>query len=345
MTFTNNVAVGNCLRLSAPMTGQPSTYNANLKDFCRALDTITPSMGPNGSFVMKNNTIISYSPTIIDLECGPAGCANSTFTFENNIVLGYDNPATYPLGGAVGGPGALFYNGFAGSAVRSNNIFFGVGHGFVPMATEQVIDPNFVGEPRSFTAESDLDVFSTVPVLSSGSALSGLGATITGVPATPPPPVVTPPPATTPPADTPPPATPPPSPFPSTSTNTPPPATTPAADTPPPFVQPAATFPTTLMANAVKICDEGCTITFVSADNAMLQFGTQATWGPQFTTNSFPLSVSFVTPANLALSPAGDPAPNIVKEIDAQRQSSDYSVTWMLNGVTTVTPVPGLGSV
>src|SRR3984893_7433409 len=110
MVFTNNVAVGNCLRLSAPMTGQPSTYNANLKDFCRALDTIVPSVGPNGSLTMNNNTIISYSPTIIDLECGPAGCANSNFTFQNNIVLGYDNPATYALGGVVGGPGALYYN-------------------------------------------------------------------------------------------------------------------------------------------------------------------------------------------------------------------------------------------
>jgi hypothetical protein len=99
------------------------------------------------------------------------------------------------------------------------------------------------------------------------------------------------------------------------------------------------------MANAVKICDEGCTITFISAENAILQFGTEAMWGPPFTANSFPFSVSFVSPPNLALSPAGDPAPNIAKEIDAQRQSSDYSVTWILNGVTTVTPVPGLGSV
>ena len=99
------------------------------------------------------------------------------------------------------------------------------------------------------------------------------------------------------------------------------------------------------MEGAVKICDEGCTITFISADNAVLQFGTGGTWGPSFTTNSFPFSVSFVSPPNLALSPAGDPAPNIAKEIDAQRQSSDYSVTWTLNGVTTITPVPGLGSV
>ena len=97
------------------------------------------------------------------------------------------------------------------------------------------------------------------------------------------------------------------------------------------------------MTNAVKICDEGCTITFISAEYAVLQFGTEVTWGPSFTTMSFPFAVSFVSPPNLALSPAGDPAPNMVKEIDAQRQSSDYSVTWILNGVTTITPVPGLG--
>ena len=36
---------------------------------------------------------------------------------------------------------------------------------------------------------------------------------------------------------------------------------------------------------------------------------------------------------------------DIAKEIDAQRQGSDYSVTWTLNGVTTITPVPGLSSI
>jgi hypothetical protein len=99
------------------------------------------------------------------------------------------------------------------------------------------------------------------------------------------------------------------------------------------------------MGDAIKICDEGCTITSVSAENAVFQFGTGGTWGPSFTTNSLPFAVSYVSPPNLALSPAGDPAPNIAKEIDAQRNSSEYSVTWTLNGVTTITPVPALGSI
>jgi len=34
--FTNNFTLANCLRMSLPMPGAPSTYNAHLSDFCRA---------------------------------------------------------------------------------------------------------------------------------------------------------------------------------------------------------------------------------------------------------------------------------------------------------------------
>jgi hypothetical protein len=179
MVFTNNLAVSACHRMAAPLTGQPSTYNANLQDFCRANDTITFSLGNSGSTLIDHNTVISYAPTVFDVECGASGCANSTLTISNNIVLGYDNPATY-TGPSPGGPGAIFFSAVPTTVVRTNNDYFGMGHGFVPANTEQIADPKFVGEPILFTQESDLDVFNNFPVLSSASPLSGIGASANG---------------------------------------------------------------------------------------------------------------------------------------------------------------------
>ena len=181
MVFTNNLAIGNCLRLSAPMTGQPSTYNANLGDFCRASDTIVPSLGNNGTLLMANNTIVSYAPTIIDVECAAVGCGGSTFTFENNIVIGYDNPATYTYGGKAGGPAALYYNGFTGATVRSNNIFYGIGHNFncpTGYPNEYCTDPLLVNEPV-WSGESSLDNFNFN--LTPGSPAKGAGISLPGV--------------------------------------------------------------------------------------------------------------------------------------------------------------------
>lgn len=179
MVFTNNLAVAGCHRLSAPLTGQPSAYNANLQDFCRAGDTITFSLGNHGSTTIDHNTVISYSPTVFDIECGADGCADSTVTMSNNIVLGYDNPATYPIGGKPGGPGAIYFSAVPTNVIRTNNDFFGT-RDFSPADTEQALDPKFIGEPMIFTQESDLDIFTDFPVLSSGSPLSGLGASATG---------------------------------------------------------------------------------------------------------------------------------------------------------------------
>ena len=39
--FTNNVAIANCARMSAPIEGQPAAFNAHLSDFCRAGDAIS----------------------------------------------------------------------------------------------------------------------------------------------------------------------------------------------------------------------------------------------------------------------------------------------------------------
>jgi hypothetical protein len=181
MVFTNNLAIGNCWRMSQPMTGQPSTYNANLSDFCRASDTVVPGFGKNGTLLMANNTIISYAPTIFDVECAAAGCANSTFTFENNIVIGYDNPTTWSTGGQVGGPGLFYYGAPIGQTIRSNNIYFGIGHNFkcpTGYPNEYCMDPLLVNEPV-WSGESSLDNFNFN--LAPGSPAKGTGMSVPSV--------------------------------------------------------------------------------------------------------------------------------------------------------------------
>jgi hypothetical protein len=156
--FTNNIAIANCMRMSAPIAGAAANYNAHLGDFCRALDALPFDFRQGGTLLFANNTIISYAPTTFDIACWDPSCSNSVLTFKNNIVLGYDNPKTYDLGGKSGGPGLFYLEKSIGHTDRSNNLFFGfrgvrcpTGHPY-----ERCDDPKFVSQPR-FTSEQDLD--------------------------------------------------------------------------------------------------------------------------------------------------------------------------------------------
>jgi hypothetical protein len=171
--FENNVILANCLRMSLPISGAPSSYNANLSDFCRAGDAISFNFRNSGSALFANNTVVSYAPTTFDTQCWDApgegspgdagtGCANATLTMENNLVFGYDNPSTYSMGGQQGGPGLVYYRDPLGTVSGSNNLYFGIGHGYscstasAPKGICQ--DPKFVNEPI-FTDETSLDNF------------------------------------------------------------------------------------------------------------------------------------------------------------------------------------------
>jgi len=183
MVFTNNVAIANCMRLSAPFPGQPSTYNANLSDFCRASDAIAFGFRDGGTLLMANNTIISYAPTTLDASCsgtfpqvqGEGTCLNSTFTFENNIILGIDDPNAYSVGGVPGGPGGFYYGSTIGHVIRTNNLYWGIGHNFscpTGYPNEICQDPLFADEPV-FTGESSLDNYNFK--LTPGSPAVGAG--------------------------------------------------------------------------------------------------------------------------------------------------------------------------
>jgi hypothetical protein len=116
--------------------------------------------------------------------------------FYNNIVVGYDNPATYSLGGQQGGPGLWYFQEPApsgsksgqviGTINRGNNIYYGIGHGFTcptGFSNEKCVNPDFVNQPTANStsfSQTELDNFNFN--LASGSPADDTGVTYTGVP-------------------------------------------------------------------------------------------------------------------------------------------------------------------
>jgi hypothetical protein len=162
------------------MTGAPSTYNANLADFCRALDANSLNFRQGGTATVANNTFVTYAPTIFDIGCWDASCSTSVLTFKNNIVLAYANSAVSDYGG-TSGPGLFYYGQSIGNVVRSNNLYYGIGHGFTcptGFSAELCQNPLFVNQP-TWTGESSLDNFNFS--LTPGSPAIGAGVSITGL--------------------------------------------------------------------------------------------------------------------------------------------------------------------
>jgi uncharacterized membrane protein YgcG len=182
VVFENNFVVTNCKRLSAPMPGAPTNYNKFLTGWCRASDGIALATGNNATTLVANNTVIGYASTTFDMSCssptGPCPAATSKFTYSNNILLAYADP-TY---NAAQFPGTYYTGANVFSTInRDHNDYWNMRNAGCPttgFTGELCVDPAFPGEPATFVNESDLDVFSAVPVLPSGSALAGLGATV-----------------------------------------------------------------------------------------------------------------------------------------------------------------------
>jgi hypothetical protein len=185
--FTNNIAIADCRRMAYPITGTPSAFNANLSDFCRANDALPVDFRQGGTVLMANNTVVSYAPTTFDLACWDADCSNSTLNFFNNIVVGYDNPALYNAGGQVGGPGLFYFQEPIGTINRSNNIYYGIGHGFTcptGYTNETCVSPNFLNQPTgngTTFVPTELDNYNVH--LTSGSPAVGVGMTYPNLPA------------------------------------------------------------------------------------------------------------------------------------------------------------------
>lgn len=177
--FENNLAVGNCHRMSSPLPGAPNTFNLYLSDWCRAGDAVPFNFRNGGTLLMANNSFANYSPTTFDYQCWDGDCPSSVFTFENNLVRGYDDPANRDRGGQAGGPGLFYTVGTVGTVLRSNNSFFGIRGDCPAIGSEDCRDPLFVSEPTVFVDETTLDAFSFK--LSPGSPAIGSGVQVSGL--------------------------------------------------------------------------------------------------------------------------------------------------------------------
>jgi hypothetical protein len=185
-TFTNNLTVGNCLRMSQPLPGAPSNYNQYLTGFCRAAGNVVASVIPTGStWLIANNSWVTYQPTIFDIAC-PVGVTpcTSTVNFINNVVVGYVNPNN-PYGPST--PALYYIEDSSISVASSHNVEFGTRNDDCnPIKGTGNIcsDPLLVSEPAqgSVPPESILDNFNFH--LTSGSPAIGAGATYSGLPAT-----------------------------------------------------------------------------------------------------------------------------------------------------------------
>jgi len=183
-TFINNLTVGNCNRMSQPMTGAPSTYNQYLTGFCRAAGNVVASVIPAGStWVIANNTWVTYQPTTFDIACpvGRAPCA-STVDVTNNIFLGYNNPSN-PYGAET--PALYYIEDPSITVVSSHNVEYGMRNGDCPASSggNICLDPQFVNEPsQAWASEATLDNFNFS--LTNASPAIGAGTTYSASPST-----------------------------------------------------------------------------------------------------------------------------------------------------------------
>lgn len=157
--FENNQVVANCFRMSAPLKGAPKTFNLHLSNFCRANDAIAFNFRDGGKLLMTNNKIVTYAPTTFDINCWDKSCGSAVLTFQNNVVLGYENSRTFGAGGQPGGPGGFYFTNPIGKVNRTGNVFYGLRNIKCPSgSSDRCQDPQFVGEPR-LRSEQDLDDF------------------------------------------------------------------------------------------------------------------------------------------------------------------------------------------
>jgi chitobiase/beta-hexosaminidase-like protein len=176
--FQNNLTVGNCLRLNGSIPGQPADYYQSLGSQCRAAgDVFSFGADADSNVLLANNTTVTYQPTVFDVTCDTTNaCGSTTFTFTNNLNLGYTCAAStstcYPS--ASGSAPGVYYTTPGDSSItltKNYNLEYGMRNGDCPGATNHAIcsDPLLYSEPGQGSPpppQSTLDVFQ--PVASTG---------------------------------------------------------------------------------------------------------------------------------------------------------------------------------
>lgn len=140
--FQNNLTMNDCNRMSAAMTGAPSTYNTYFVDPCRADGSAMAFLLPiNGSFEMDGNTFVTTGVNVsFDLTCWnqltgiSSTPANGGTGYQVGDVLLLGGDAATATVTSVGSGGAitglsLTTNGHAVSAAPYTETYIGGGHG------------------------------------------------------------------------------------------------------------------------------------------------------------------------------------------------------------------------
>jgi len=178
MTFQNNVALHNCSRMSAAIVGAPSGYNAALSLFCRAAgDGYAITLKPGGAYVFQNNTFVGYGTTSYDIGCSTADCSTATFTYQNNLNIGYASLVDMSL------PGLFYFETGIPDSIwtqRDHNLYYDFRGSTCPStyAAELCSNPTLTDQPP-YTQESDLDAIDFH--LAAGSPAIGAGTPISGL--------------------------------------------------------------------------------------------------------------------------------------------------------------------
>jgi len=184
----NNLIIGNCTRMSQQLPGAAQNFSKStgqggsyLSNFCRAAGDTLAYFADAGSTVnVVNNTIVTYQPTIFDLNCATANnCATAPYHFTNNLILGYTASASpYNRGEA---PGLYYRADNSVQIVGTHNLEYGIRNGD-PCGRDGNIcaDPLLVDEPKQrLENQTSLDNFNFHP--SSASPASGHGKSLAGL--------------------------------------------------------------------------------------------------------------------------------------------------------------------
>jgi hypothetical protein len=172
--FQNNLTVHNCRRMSAAMTGAPDNYSRYLTLHCRAGgDGIAFLVTDRGMYILQNNSYAGYGNTTYDITCS-GGCSSAKIVFQNNLHVGYKDPADGKLP-------AIFYMQDVPRGVwlaRDHNIYFNMRTSCPIGLTEHCSDPKIVGMP-AWSGEASLDKIDLH--LTAGSSARGAGTPVQGL--------------------------------------------------------------------------------------------------------------------------------------------------------------------
>ncbi|HET6840959.1 MAG TPA: putative Ig domain-containing protein [Candidatus Angelobacter sp.] len=176
-TFQNNVVMGNCKRLQSAFAPNPSTFNKNLSDFCRANgDAVVIGTNDNAHAVIQNNSVTSNFSIAFDIQCLAAGggtgaCTNASHVnFDNNLIYGFADASgvhTFITGIFEQGASGDFMSNTGGT--RRNNLLFHTNDtcGGSPAVGEVCADP-------LLTSETDINTMDFHLTITSPARIKGL---------------------------------------------------------------------------------------------------------------------------------------------------------------------------